>query len=238
MQRPVRAALPLLAALLLAGCGGEGTGRNLARIALWPFDDLLLPRLPDEPPARPADWSAEPPPDTPDPVEPAIRLGLGRRHARAVLVQGQGERRLWRSPGGVVAATDGARVVATAGLSKSVTATRFDGLDPLDDPRALVGREAATRRTVDLARAGRGPAGMRFGLALTCRLRGELRVEEDTLLVEERCRGDARFTNRFWADPRTGAVFRSEQWIGEHTAPLRLDVLATGAEGEDVQPSR
>jgi hypothetical protein len=33
-------------------------------------------------------------------------------------------------------------------------------------------------------------------------------------------------------------VFRSEQWIGEHTVPLRLDVLATGAEGEDVQPSR
>ena len=115
-------------------------------------------------------------------------------------------------------------------FSRALSPLAYEG--SLDDPKALVGREAATRRTVDLARAGQGPAGMRFGLALTCRLRADLSEEEDALLVEERCRGDARFTNRFWADPRTGAVFRSEQWIGEQTAPLRLEVLGTGAEAE------
>jgi len=225
MPRRAPAALLLLATVALAGCGGEGTGRNLARIALWPFDDLLLPRLPDEPPARPADWSAEPTRAAAPSDEPTVDLGLGRRRARAVLIQQQGERRLWRSPGGVVVATDGARVVGTAGLAETVTATRLDGPDPLDDPRALVGREAATRRTVDLAHAGRGPAGMRFGLALTCRLRAEAQEDAEVVLVEERCRGDAAFTNRFWADRRNGAVFRSQQWIGESTPPLVMEVV-------------
>jgi hypothetical protein len=64
-----------------------------------------------------------------------VRLALGRREASATLIQEQGQRRLWRAPGGVVVSTDGARIVATAGLPQMVMATRFDGPDPLEDPR-------------------------------------------------------------------------------------------------------
>lgn len=153
-----------------------------------------------------------------------VRFALGRRAANAVLIQQQGERRMWRAPGGVVVATDGPRVVATAGLPQIVMATRFDGPDPLDDPRALLERSAEVRRLVDVAGASRSPETMRFGLALDCRLRGA-RTEENMILVEERCRvpGSSPVTNRFWASAENGQVAFAEQWVGPGMAPLRLD---------------
>ncbi len=144
---------------------------------------------------------------------PALLLSAPRRATLAPVAQ-TGSRRLWRSGGSLALATEGARVVATAGLSRMVMATRFDDEDPLEDPRALLDREATARRTVDLAAPDRDPRSMRFGLALSCTLRG--RGEGGWVVVEERCGGgDIAFTNRFWADPATGVVRRSEQWAGE-----------------------
>jgi|GEM_PF-6903558 len=139
-------------------------------------------------------------------------------------VSESGARRLWRGEGGVAVATDGPRVVATAGLGPVLMATRLDGPDPLSDPRALLGREATARRTVDLGAAGGDPNAMRFGLVLECRLGG--RMDGAWLLVEERCAVDGRgVVNRFWSDPATGAVRRSEQWAGD--APLVIEAVGS-----------
>ncbi|MEI6161768.1 MAG: YjbF family lipoprotein [Roseococcus sp.] len=158
-----------------------------------------------------------------DPGE-TLRLALGRRRATAALIQQQGTRRLWRAPGGVIVATDGARVVGTAGLPQMVMATRFDGADPLADPQALLTRTAETRRLVDISGAARDPASMRFGLSFDCRLRAA-QTEDGYILVEERCRvpGLSPVVNRFWADRETGAVGYAEQWIGPGIGPLALD---------------
>lgn len=153
----------------------------------------------------------------------ALVLG-GPRQAVLAPAGGGVARQLWRAPGHIALQTEGARVVATAGFAQSVMATRLDGPDPLDDPRALVGREAQARRTVDLAGADRDPASMRFGLTLDCVLRGQ--AEAVWILVEERCGGAASFTNRFWADPANGVVWRSEQWAGDAIAPLSLQLRA------------
>ena len=153
---------------------------------------------------------------------PSLLLG-GPRQAVLVPVGGTAARQIWRGAGNIALQTDGARVVATAGLAQSVMATRLDGPDPLEDPRTLVGREATARRTVDLAGADRDPASMRFGVTLDCVLRG--RAEGGWIVVEERCSGAAApFTNRFWADPATGQVWRSEQWAGDAIAPLSLQL--------------
>lgn len=154
-----------------------------------------------------------------------VRLALGRRQASAALIQEQGERRLWRAPGGVVVQTDGARVTATAGLPQIVMATRFDGADPLEDPKALLGRSVEARRLVDVAAASRAPETMRFGIGMDCRLRGFRTEEEHQILVEETCRapGMRRVVNQFWADERTNRVGFAEQWVGPGMQPLALD---------------
>jgi hypothetical protein len=158
-----------------------------------------------------------------------IRLSLGRRQASATLIQQQGSRRLWRAPGGVVVATDGPRVVGTAGLPQMVMGTRFDGGDPLSDPRALLARSAEARRLVDISGASRDPASMRFGLSFDCRLRAA-ETEDGYILVEERCRvpGFSPVLNRFWADRETGVVGYAEQWIGPGLGPLALDFDPSG----------
>jgi len=165
----------------------------------------------DVPPAAPAD----PAPTTGD----ALVL-LAPRQVTLMPVAEAGARRLWRG-GGVALETEGARVVAAAGLGPVLTATRFDTPDPLRDPRALVGREVPARRAVDLSGADREPGSMRFGVALDCTLRG--REEAGAILVEERCVGEGvGFTNRFRADAATGRIDGSEQWVGNGIAPLVL----------------
>ena len=203
MATQPRLTAPLAALLLLlpwlAGCGDTLSGQALRGI---------LPRL---------DLQAEAEPDEPAPPHAAgadaLQL-LAPRRDTLLPVSRTGDNRLWRGRGRLALATDGPRIVATAGLPQMVMATRFDGPDPLDDPRALVGQPARLRRTVDLAGADRDPRSMRFGLTLDCTLRGH--VEGDWILVQERCAGGGiSFTNRFWAEAATGEVRRSEQWAGD-----------------------
>lgn len=179
-----------------------------------------------------ADW--ESPPAEPPAGEPALALSLGRRRGVATLLQEEGERRLWRTPGGVAVATEGARVVATAGLRQVLAATRFDGTDLLARlPELGEGQWRATR-VVDLMRSASDPTRMRFGVRLDCRLTVAPAAVEETLLVTETCRGGADFTSRFWADARSYAVFRSEQWVGDDLPPLVVEVIAAPAPAEII----
>lgn len=199
MANPARL---IAALLLLSACGQPPAGEGL-RLA-----------------TRSAPQVTEP-----EPPGPSLLLE-GPRRVVLVPVSGNGARQVWRGPGQVALATDGARVVGTAGLGQMVMATRLDDSDPLEDARALVGRDARARRTIDLAEADRDPASMRFGLMVECALRG--RAEAGWIVVEERCGGDvAAFTNRFWADPATGIVWRSEQWAGDAVPMLRLQRRGT-----------
>lgn len=216
-----RAILMILLLPLLA-CGQQMSTTDVVRVLVWPIPvpDNLFGGGTQE---REAAWDRT---DTPAQAgPPTLALMLGSRQAVATLYQTHGDRRLWRTAGGLVIATDGARVVATAGLQEMVAATRFEGPDPLAAPLSVAEGSARSRRVVDLMRLGREPDGMRFGLILDCALR-VAEGDAEALLLEEECRGDARFTNRFWADPQTGAVFRSEQWIGRRLPPLVVEVVS------------
>lgn len=205
---------------LLAGCGnGSGwdwlTGPKLSDLVpeiSWAGVMQRLPIATEEEPVA-------------DPDGRAIRLWVGRRGSQAVLLQEQGNQRLWRTPSGIVVATDGGRVVATSGLSEVLAATRFDGPDPLEQPNALLGRPMPARRMIDLMRADRDPDGMRFGVPVECRLRGSRTEDAAVLLVEERCRAgrEGRFTNRYWLAAEGGAVLRAEQWVGPGVPVLSLE---------------
>ncbi len=230
MPMALRSALlagPLLLPLGVGGCGDTPWSALPAALGLGgaPRDQRPLPGrdlplgLDGATTSRPSTEAA-----TAEPGPPALRVTLGRRSARAALLQELGERRLWRTDAGFVVATDGARVVATAGLREMLAATRFDGPDPLQNPQALLGRAAPARRLVDLMTADRDPAGMRFGVEIECRLRAQPTTDPAVLLVEEGCRGPGgRFTNRFWVEAEGGAVLRSEQWIGPRLPLLTLE---------------
>jgi len=209
-RRPYRlSGMALCAALLVAGCG-------------------------DSPWAGVTELVAAPAP-APAPASlngPGLRLAIdGRSRGIAELVQELGERRLWRTPSGLVVATDGARVVATAGLPQVLVATRVDGPDPLVDPQALLDRTAVARRLVDLMRPSRDPASMRFGIAVECRLSAREAPAEQALLVEERCRagGSQSFVNRFWVDPSSNTIYRSEQWVGVGASLLSVEPVVPEA---------
>lgn len=213
IMRATLAAFALLA--VLPACGGAGGA--LGRAALAPFAPPEPIVLADR--ERRAAEGEEAAPT------PSVELALGRRRATASLLHRQGESRLWRAPGGVVVATDGARVVGTAGLAQMITGTRFDGPDPLEDPAPLLRRSAEARRLVDLSPRDRDPAGMRFGVVFDCRLRAVETEEANIVLVEERCRatGLGAVRNRFWVDSRTRRATHAEQWIGPGLAPLLLE---------------
>ncbi|MBP0443271.1 YjbF family lipoprotein [Roseomonas sp. SSH11] len=222
-----RIVLPAL--LLLAACempdmaelerGAENALR--ASVFLPPRQDGIAPRRHDPPAGALEDEDAA------TTGGPTLLVSYGSQRKVMAMIQGNGEQRMWRSADGTVVATDGARVVATAGTATTLAATRFDSPDPLDDIPALAERPATARRVVDLAPATRDPNRMRFGVALECRMRAA-RVEEG-LYVEERCGGGARFVNRYWADPGTGAVWRSEQWVGMDGRPMVIEVLSSPA---------
>ncbi len=214
-MRATLAAIALLA--LLPACGGGGGA--LGRAVRAPFE-------PPEPIVV-ADRERRASQGEVAAADPGLELALGRRRATATLLQRQGDNRLWRAPGGVVVATDGARVVGTAGLAQMITGTRFDGPDPLEDPAPLLRRSAEARRLVDLSPRNRDPAGMRFGVAFDCRLRAVETEEAHILLVEERCRatGLGAVRNRFWVDSRTRRATHAEQWIGPGLPPLLLEFL-------------
>ncbi|MCR0983382.1 YjbF family lipoprotein [Roseomonas populi] len=219
----------ILASLLLTSCAvpdmpeleRAATNTLRASVFLPPIKDGLAPRR-HEAPAGALDEA-----EVAVTNGPTLLVSYGRQRKVMTMIQGQGEQRMWRSDDGTVVATDGARVVATAGTQTNLSATRFDSPDPLDDVTALLERPAMARRVVDLAPAQRDPGRMRFGVSLECRMRAA-RVAEG-LYVEERCGGGARFLNRYWADAETGAVWRSEQWVGMEDRPMTIEVLSPPA---------
>jgi hypothetical protein len=199
--------------------------RRPASLRWWLLAALLaLPGCGDTQGLLP-DWLAARAEAEAAPAGPSLRIAQGGRSATAILVHEQGERRIWRTRTGVVVATDGPRVVGTAGLPTWLVATRFDAPDPMADPLALRGAPADSRRVLDFSRADRDPATMRFGVALECRTVAIPEVEDGlTLMVQENCRGEgvSRVVNRFRVDATSGVALDSEQWVGPGMAPLRL----------------
>jgi hypothetical protein len=213
---PGMRAWPLLLPLLLAACG-----------------DTLFARYADTAWTEAVELAATPLEDLPEAEGPALRLWIRGRPTAAMLLQEIGERRIWRTAAGQVVSTEGGRVTATAGFRQYVAATRFDGPDPLANPAELLDQPAAARRLVDLQEPNSGPEGMRFGLALNCRLRAEATEDSEILLVRESCRSRGRpgFTNLFWVEAAGGAVVRAEQWIGPAMPMLLMEFLSPRSSG-------
>jgi hypothetical protein len=192
--------------LLLAACGDSPVGRAGAAAV-----GLVRPNT--QPPITRAEAEASPY------ASILVRVG-GGQPAWVVLFGASADRQTWLAADRSVIVTRAGRIVATANLpGGQLVDTWQSGPDPLSGPVEFLDGAAAWR-VVDLQ------PGDRFGFRLDCTLavtaRGPVVILErsyDLATVEERCRGSdgSAIVNRFWADPRTGFVWKSDQWAGPGT---------------------
>jgi hypothetical protein len=199
-------------ALMLAGCGvlgGAGVIGSAPPAGQMVQPDQLAP-LAAPPPGR------------------ALWAELGQDAGPARPVREEGPRRLWRMDQGFVFVTEGARVVATAGLPTMLLASAPIGEDPLRRAAPLGPAPVRVAHSLDLSGADGRPEQMRFGQVVQCRIEAEEPAIGGVIERVEICEGAAFFTNRFWFRAADRVLIRSEQWIGRDVPPLRLEVAVEG----------
>ena len=197
----------LLFTMMLGGCGLLG-GAGLTSPA--PQGQLVAPEALGPlaaPPAGRALWAE-----------------LGQDAGVARPVREEGPRRFWRMDEGLVFVTEGARVVATAGLPTMLLASTPIGDDPLRRATPLGPAPVRLAHSFDFAGAEGRPEQMRFGQVVQCRIEAEEPAIGGLIERVEFCEGAGAFTNRFWFRAADRVLIRSEQWIGRDVPPLRLEV--------------
>jgi hypothetical protein len=158
------------------------------------------------------------------PAGRALWAELGEDAGLARPVRQEGPRRFWRTDQGLVFVTEGARVVATAGLPSLLLANTPIGDDPLRRTAPLGPAPVRLAHSLDFAGAEGRPEQMRFGQLVQCRIEPEGPAIGGVIERVEICEGAAFFTNRFWFRAADRVLIRSEQWIGRDLPPLRLEV--------------
>lgn len=162
------------------------------------------------------------------PAGRALWAELGEDAGLARPVRQEGSRRFWRMDQGLVFVTEGARVVATAGLPSLLLANTPIGDDPLRRAAPLGPAPVRLAHSFDFAGAEGRPEQMRFGQVVQCRIEPEEPAIGGVIERVEICEGSVAFTNRFWFRAADRVLIRSEQWIGRDLPPLRLEVAVEG----------
>lgn len=124
----------------------------------------------------------------------------------------------------------GGLVTATQGLPYNLAAVRYALDDPIAKPRPVTEWPGSVFRNYQFV--GRGGA-RNFQITTSCVYqviaREQIEIIEllfDTVRIAENCSNAVRtFTNTYWADPETGFVWRSEQWIGPRQDPLNIEII-------------
>ena len=158
----------------------------------------------------------------------ALWTELGEDAGLARPVRQEGARRFWRMDEGLVFVTEGARVVATAGLPVMLLASSAIGDDPLRGVVKPGPGPVRLAHRLDMASADGRPEQMRFGQVVQCRMEAEEPAIGGVIERVEICEGAAVFSNHFWFRAADGVLIRSEQWIGRGLPPLRLEVAVEG----------
>ncbi len=191
----------MLAAFILGGCSSDDDMADLlagddppaaAQTQQTPSAPLLLAQVDGGAPARMALRSSAPGPGAGTQTWVAGRFAL-------IVANG--------------------RIIAAAGRGLTLSGTQFTDPDPLMAPLEIPDAGANWRRGVDLTDGDE----RRFGVALSCRIAPQgaqqitiQQTPHQVVRFREVCRGGGISTESyFWADVRTGVIWRSTQWAGE-----------------------
>lgn len=125
---------------------------------------------------------------------------------------------------------NGGAVSETHGLGAGLAGLRGG---PATDPAASPTPVGSWPERIVRAYRFRDQFSMDSRLTVECRITpGSLeRIEilgkaHQTRRMTERCRGPrAAFSNLYWADPRTGFIWKSRQWVGPGQPPIHVEVV-------------
>lgn len=164
----------------------------------------------------------------------SIRAKMGKSgHVLMVLGRYDGTDLHWISADKVALVTRGGRLVKSAGLPENLKYTGFAGDDPVSGGLHRLRERVALRRVVDI------DAGSRYGLAVTSTLEplGSELIEilersYETVVVRETNVIELlnwEFQNFYWADAKTGFVWKSIQYTTPGLPPVEIEILKPAA---------
>ena len=130
----------------------------------------------------------------------------------------------------------GGLITATQGLSYNLSAVRHALDDPIVTPTPVAEWPGNIYRNYQFKLSG---GAKDFTITTSCvyalGARERIEIVElffDTIRVDETCSNAVRtFTNTYWADPNTGFIWRSKQWIGPRQEPMNIEIIRPYAAG-------
>lgn len=162
----------------------------------------------------------------------AARIGSGPR-SLIILDSFDGDRLIWVSADHVALVTRGGRIVESAGLPQNLVGTQFLRADPVMDILSVGNSGSAAERLVSLVPPDQ------YDLPIISHFTpaGDEAIEIvglrfNTIKFQEHCvcRDIGwRFTNHYWADNRTGFIWKSQQHIHPQLPVVAFDVLKPAA---------
>lgn len=141
-----------------------------------------------------------------------------------------GSRHYWISADGLTLVTDYGRIHQTVGLPDDLGGLGSESKNALRMPRDIDIDEQVFHRDIDL------PESHGFGFPVSCTWEDGGHEEIEILGTKfvaavqlEHCQSKPlkwKFTNKHWADVRTGFIWRSRQWVSpEFDSPITIDIL-------------
>lgn len=156
-----------------------------------------------------------------------IRLGSSTQSI-LVLASSDGGRQLWTSSSRIVIETAAGRIITTAGLPYNLSATQINGGDPISGLPHLHSRAKLSRK-IDLADKNLYAieTSSIFSAARPATIE-ILGTQIKAVYATEECTAptlDWTFTNEYWADIRSGLIWRSVQHVHPDMDAIELETL-------------
>jgi hypothetical protein len=157
-----------------------------------------------------------------------MKIGDGAEQM-LILASDEGSDLSWTSAAHISIITRNGRIVRSAGLGQNLNALYSLTSGNLPSPRDALLEPVSEKLIADF----KDQQLYSVSIACVAAAAGAERIsilgaEIDSVRVEESCNADQidwSFTNKYWVDPKTGFVWRSEQAIHPHFDPIILETL-------------
>lgn len=229
IRHGVRFVFIAMAAVILAACssGGDSTSERLAPI----LQDTIFggPIFGEDKPApKPPVFTRAQLNDVPF-ATIAVKDAEGNR-SYVVPLADNGGYLMYQDAGRRGITMRGGLITATQGFFYNMSASQHAVEDPIVTPKPVAEWPARVFRNYQFSLRG---GAKDFEITASCRFkfgpRERIEIVElffDTVRITETCSNTVRsFENTYWADPTSGFIWRSEQWVGPRQDSLNIEII-------------